>query len=519
MNDCELGLTENGLEHPLLQTLLAASVPVDQIILQAEALGYPPAEVLRIAEFLLSNNPHWDKTVSSVCLTLGAAQNWKAYVPLARQMGVPLLIPLVWDPLPLFETIAFEEWLPFSRKVLLRLGYPLCLIDQPQVCANPVEIMPWLESGSGLVADRLEFRHFVSPTKIWENVLTDALVLRDGQGPETISHAPSIYLSNPERFTRLFRVNRLQRLEGLRDVSSLVAVDCPDLEYLDEAPPSLVLKNCPSIRDIPCGSAHGLLLHLENCLRLQSIGWGEKWDMETGDSYYPEFGTVIVAHCPHLRNLPVRMKTEGHLYLRGMDSFAQWPTEFKIGGDLRIQDCPTIEELPAMEVTGTVCIEGKSGLRRMAPGTVIGKHLDLRACHDLEAAPRGIWVNGCTLLPDHLRQCAKWENPKPLLDMPVDRYPDLRAVLVSEQFPELAREDERSGLRDRAKAVLAGLRRELQENPALENELLWTASDVWRDLSEERWGRDQPWCYSNDSDDLFPMVWFREIILNNQILE
>jgi hypothetical protein len=144
-----------------------------------------------------------------------------------------------------------------------------------------------------------------------------------------------------------------------------------------------------------------------------------------------------------------------------------------------IKDCPDLEELPPLEVSGCLCMEGLSGLRRLAPGSVIGRHLDLRACKQLEGIPRSVKVGGCLYLPSHLhRQARVFEDPEPLLEMPQDRYPALRTLLMGLRFPELSPLEERCHVHDCAETVLESLKRELRENPRLEADLLTTPWDA-----------------------------------------
>jgi hypothetical protein len=231
-----------------------------------------------------------------------------------------------------------------------------------------------------------------------------------------------------------------------------------------------------------------------------------------------DYRTVVLSECCNLRELPICLTVRNHLFLRRMGPFDRWPMDFHIGGDLRIQDCPDIEELPALEVSGSVRVEGESGLRRLAPGSVIGRHLDLRACRHLEAIPRGVKVGGCLYLPDHLHWSRHWEKPEPLLEMPVDRAPALRTLLMAQRFPELSHPEDRYALRDRAEAVLEGLQHELCENPGLEAELLWTASEAWRELAEQRSRMEKPWKDGLEWDDEpesdLPLAWFRGLLFD-----
>lgn len=119
-------------------------------------------------------------------------------------------------------------------------------------------------------------------------------------------------------------------------------------------------------------------------------------------------------------------------------------------------------------------------------------------------------------LPAHLhRQGVVFEAQEPLVEVPVDHYPVLRTLLLGLRFAGLCGPAERPGLRERAQAALESLKAELLANPRVEVELLWTASEVWRDLSEELWAEEHPWsCDWNESDDDLPLAWFRGLLLS-----
>jgi len=230
----------------------------------------------------------------------------------------------------------------------------------------------------------------------------------------------------------------------------------------------------------------------------------------------PSHQTLVLSRCPALRDLPGRMDVTGHMLLRRIGPIHSWPSDFRVGGDLRLKDCPDIEELPALEVGGSLRVEGESGLRRLEAGTVIGRHLDLRACSRLEGVPRGVRVGGAMYLPAHLhRQGPAFEAQEPILEVPVDHYPILRTLLLGLSFQGLSRPAERLALRERAETALESLRGEVLANPRVEVELLWTASEVWRDLSEELWAEEHAWsCDRNESDDDLPLAWFRGLLLS-----
>jgi hypothetical protein len=522
LDTAAIGKPQEDLLHPYLQALQVAKVPVDQIILQAERLGNTPRELVQIAKLLLPCALAQHSRLVSTCLALGGSRNWKPFVAEARNFGLELIVPLAWPVCgeldSLIVAIGLTRWDGFRRKVLRRLGYPPGLIKHPPSTLNPAGVLPWLEAGMGLISEALELNGFVSSSRHWKQILADALVLRDGQGPRTLTlnHVPwsrgiSYYIELHS--IRLFRVSRLRELKGLEEFTTLVAVDCPDLESLDAAPPTLVLKDCPGISQIPC-NPRSRLLHLERCQQLRSIDTGQYWD-PTGCAL--AFRTVLISECPRLLDLPRQMRVDGRMVLRRMGPIRHWPMDLQVGGDLLLQHCPEIEELPALEVSGSLRVEGVSGLRRLAPGSVIGRHLDLRACEHLEGIPRGVQVGGCLYLPPHLhRQSEAFEDPKLLLEMPQDHYPTLRTLLLGLRFLDLSNPEERRALCDRAEVALDNLKQELRQNPRLEAELLWTASEAWRDLSEEQRAEGQPryMCWEKfESEDELPLAWFRGVLL------
>ena len=502
-----------GLRHPYLQILAEAGLGADQIIVQAQALGMDP-DALRVVASQLHSTP-WTAASPAVGLALrrGAARDPRPYVAEGRALGLGQLEPLLRDGCGeldgLTRLLEADAWEPFRRKVLRRLGYPLRLGDRP------LAVLPWLERDLGLVQEELTLARFASSATVWRNLVVDTLVLRDGTGPEVLGHpqggAPMVAAL---RATRLFRVNRLRDLDGLRHLTCLVAVDCPDLERLDGAPPMLVLKRCPRVSQLP-PFGWSVLLHLEDCPGLRSLGSAQVWDYRLDEMAMPSYKTLILSGCTGLRDLPALLHVTGRMLLRRMGPIHVWPTDFHVGGDLLLKDCPAIEELPPLSVTGCLRVQGASGLKRLAPGSVVGGHLDLRACARLEGVPRGVRVGGCLYLPPHLQMAAPaFEPQEPLLDAPVDHYPALHDLLLGLRFAALAGTRERLAVRERAEGVLAALRRELRDEPRLESELLWTAQEVWRDLSEELWAQEHPsWDDRFGVDEDLPLAWVRGLLL------
>ncbi len=504
--------------HPYIQALLAAQVPVDQVVLQAEAVGFAPEDLRALAATLVPPGRS-GRPMAALLLLLGAAADWRPFLAEGLRLGTRLLEPLLHPACSeldgLVRILDESAWAALRASALLRLGHPL----PPELRIAGAEaralLLPWLERDRALVLDGVELTGFASRARAWSQVQVGALVLADGAGPQTLGHGAGEPCRDPggARSTRLHRVRRLRSLEGLQAVDVLVATACPDLERLDGAPPVTVLKGCPGIREVRSGP-RSLLLHLEDCPRLRSIApAGPREDFWCGQAA-PAWRTLVLSGCAALRELPAALNVTGRMILRGMGPIHQWPADFRVGGDLLLRDCARIEELPPLEVRGCLRVEGASGLRRLAAGTIVGRHLDLRACRQLEGVPRGVKVGGALYLPAHLhRQGTVFEPATPLLELPADPYPPLRDLLLGLCFPGLARPAERLAGRDRAEAALDGLRRELKANPRIEADLLWTASEVWRELAEELWAEAHPGCcdWSEPGDDL-PLAWFRGLL-------
>jgi hypothetical protein len=67
--------------------------------------------------------------------------------------------------------------------------------------------------------------------------------------------------------------------------------------------------------------------------------------------------------------------------------------------------------------------------------------------------------------------------------------------------------------RERAEAALEQLRRELRADPRIEQSLLWTAAEVWRELAEECWAEQHPWAGEGEAaGEELPLAWFRGLL-------
>ena len=196
---------------PYLQALVATQVPVDQVIAQAETLGYTPEQLLSLGEDLAGDG-RGRGSLAALALVLGAAEQWRAFVPRALACGLRLFEPLLRlcgsDLDPLAWLLEQGERRRLYRQILQRLGYPM----HPSGAAVLATVLPWLERGRALVLDRLELEAFASRSGAWEPLLIDTLILRDGTGPLRLGLAPGEPVPDGagDRVLRLHRVGRLQ---------------------------------------------------------------------------------------------------------------------------------------------------------------------------------------------------------------------------------------------------------------------------------------------------------------------
>jgi hypothetical protein len=167
----------------------------------------------------------------------------------------------------------------------------------------------------------------------------------------------------------------------------------------------LVVKDCPSLSRIAF-KEFGRLLHLENCpgiTSLSPVASTRTIMLRPGEAPSITYESIVLTGCSNLDHLPRRLRTLKNMTLRRMGPIMRWPVHFNVDGDLRIRDCPLIKELPRLAVGGSLRMDGLSGLRRLLPGTTVGRDLDLRACALLEGLPQSLSVGGSLLLPSHLR--------------------------------------------------------------------------------------------------------------------
>jgi hypothetical protein len=411
----------NSLLDPFLEALVLTGVHPELIMHQAEALGAGPERLLQIAGILTGTAD----PVPGMALALGSIREWPVLRPQALALGSSLLTRLVRFFVFRKGTVfpcnqdGTKAWLPDDARwdgirirALRRLGYPRECIPK---CAIPLDtdepVIPepdawaWMDAGNDLVASSLELEGGASRAREWGPLLVARIVLKDCQVP-AILHRPDVWLPSHQSIVRLCRVSGLREFIDDCLSTTLVAVGCPDLMEISSMPRSLVVKDCPSLSRIAFKD-FGHLLHLERCPGITSLspvasartglprGMGGRTPSIT-------YGHLVLAECPNLDHLPGSLRVQKNMTLRRMGPFLRWPVHFEVDGDLRIRDCPLIEELPRVTVGGSLRVAGRSGLRRLLPGSGIGGDLDLRACASLEGLPQDLNIGGALRLPGHL---------------------------------------------------------------------------------------------------------------------
>jgi hypothetical protein len=316
-------------------------------------------------------------------------------------------------------------------------------------------------------------------------------------------------------------VKGLQNLRGVtRGVVTLR--DCPDLETLDGPAKDLEAEDCPRLKHAWLGT-QSRRVSLKRCGELKSIcPWNGEYSENPsfGSEWIYELEDLKVEDCPQFRSLPSRLRIQKGLTLQGVGQVDDWPWDFRVGETFLVAECPKLESLPALEIGGSLIVTGASGLRKLSPGTVIGKHLDLRACELLEDFPRRVKVGGNIYLPEHLNHRRRHLVSDPLeacelLEVPQpDLYEELRALLMVLRFPALIPSRERLADRELADEILARYRVRVAQEPRFEALLLWTASEVWQDMAGEVWAETSQWVglSENASDEDLPMAWLLGLV-------
>ncbi len=519
-----------GLEAYLL-TMEAVGLPLHQILPMAEQEGMPLAALIEWADGYLKRVSCVDEPQDAVVLVFGCVRGWKPLLPLVQRQGEALLQALLMGRHGRLESLASvrdtEFFQTFRTRVLRRLGYPTCLAQSHRLKVTAPRhlkrVMAWLGSAGPVLAYDLALVGFQATSQTWGRLHAPRLELRKGSSPEIID-----WRADPMDPAHWHRSNSLhiQRVVGFRQLQGTTYGEvwlqgCPDLEALAGPCSVLLAEDCPRLKAAWVGT-RSHRLKLKRCQALEALRpWEEEYPSNPsfGSDWIFELEELVIADCGQFRRLPPRLHIKKDLQLQGVGPIHEWPWDFQVGGDFLVSDCSALTALPAVEVHGSLIVTGASGLGRLSPGTIIGKHLDLRACTHLEDFPRGLKVGGSIYLPEHLNHrrqpsggnqmeaCELLETPLP------DLYEDLRLILKVLRFPSLIPAAERVAQRGFAEANLGIFRTRLAQEPRFETLLLWTASEVWRDLAEEAWAASNPLASGpNESDDDMPMAWFLEQI-------
>ena len=526
------GTIDPGLAASL-RTLEALGMPLHHILPLAEQEGMSVPAMVEWADGFLRRVAFVDEPKDAVVFVFGCVRRWKPLLPLVKQQGTELLEALLIGRYGRLESLERERDTPFFRafrnRVLNRIGYPTCLVQPHGLqISSPRDlkrVMAWLGSGGPVLTDELRLRGFEASSPTWSTFDIPLLELRDGRSPERVEWS-SLPLS-----MRLVSWNRMPTLvlrgvEGLRHLSGISFGDvtlqnCPNLESLDGPAHHLTVEACPRLKNAWV-APHSELVTIKHCEALESLRpWGDECISNT--SFNPdwiyELQELQIEDCRLFRRLPPRLHVKGRLHLHGVGQVQDWPWDFQVGESFLISDCPNLETLPAVDVQGSLVVTGASALRRLSPGTVIGKNLDLRACTQLEAVPRGLRVGGNIYLPEHLNHRRVWQATYPMVGAellevaPPDLYEDLRNLLQVLRFPALRTSLGHVVSRERAEESLDHFRIRVAQEPCFESLLLWTASEVWRDLSEEAWAAANPMTEErNEADEDLPLAWFLDLV-------
>jgi len=529
----------------ILAALEMSGVSAEQILAMAERQGVSIEEMTLWAEGFLDRSFSAHPVKAAQVLVFGSVRRWQPLVPQAKLLGAELLKLLLMDTPGFLQSLArvmdAKAFDRFRRRVLRRLGFPMFLAKSQRANrATPeqtAQVIAWLEAGQPMVAYELELRDFVASAPTWGGLHTPWLVLQDGHGPSRLLWSSRLIDMPRERAKHgvlLERVSGVQELEGdsygwvqIRENEERIAFGgvvlkaCPDLERLHGVFEHLEIHGCPGVQTVAIGYGSKRLKVVE-CSSLRSI---QSWSDENlppraaGEENHYELDELLIEGCSELRSLPPRLRVNQRMHLHEVGPIDHWPWDFQVGETLLVSDCPLLASLPAVEVGGSLIVTGASGLRRLAPGTVVGRNLDLRVCTQLESIPRGVRVGGAIYLPEHLNHRQK-DQPGTAVEAVEyldashpDLYEEVRTILLANHFPALTATQGQVALREEAAKILDRLRSRLVTEPRLESILMWTASEAWRDLSEEAWAASNPFhSFCNESDDDLPMAWFRDLV-------
>ena len=515
----------------LLMALEAVGMPLHRILPLAEQEGMPIPDLVEWTDGFLNRVACVDDPEDAVIFVFGCVRRWESLLPRVLAQGPTLLRALLLGHTGRLESLATlrdaDFFQTFRTRVLRRLGYPTCLAQSHRLKVTSPRhlrrVMAWLATGGHVFVYDLELRDFQGASPRWGVLHAPSLVLKNGATPSHIDWIgepadPTLWHLTPS--LQLERVTGLRTLGGsAHGTVSLEA--CPDLEALDGPFRELRVVACPRLGAAWLGT-RSRRMAFKHCAGLHAIRpWSEEYPANPcfGSEWIFEVEDLDLEDCPQLRSLPARLRIQGRLRLSGVGPIEDWPWDFQVGGDFLLSDCPTLESLPAVEVQGSLVVLGDSGLRRLSPGTVIGRNLDLRACARLEDFPRGVKVGGSIYLPEHLNHRRKHLAFDPLAacELPEvatpDLYEDLRTLLKALRFPDLVPMAERLASRELAAELLFCFQSRVAQEPRFEALLLWTASEVWRELAEEAWAVSNPMASGdNESDDDLPMAWLLSLL-------
>lgn len=514
-----------------LRTMEAVGMPLHQILPLAEQEGMSVPAMVEWADEFLRRVDFLDQPADAPVFVFGCVRRWKSLRPLIREQGTVLLEALLMGRHGRLESFARQRdtaaFLAFRNRVLRRMGYPAILVQTHRLeVSSPrdlKQVMTWLGSGGPLLTYEIILRGFQASSPNWGRLHAPLMQLLDGTSPEKIEWSSEY--TDPVYWNRLPALG-VRGVRGLRHLSaatygSVTLQDCPDLETMDGPAKDLIVDSCPRLRTAWVGTRTERVT-LKHCEALKSLQpWADEYraNPNFANDWIFELENLQVEDCPQFRSLPPRLHIKNRLHLHRLGQIEDWPWDFQVGESFLISDCPNLETLPAVEVQGSLVVMGASGLRRLSPGTVIGRNLDLRACSQLEAFPRGVRVGGNIYLPEHLNRRRVWQATYPLAGgellepTPPDLYEDLRNVLQALRFPALRPSQEPLTSRERAEDSLLSFRLRLAQDPRFESLLLWTASEVWRDLSEEAWAAANPMTEArNEADEDLPLAWFLDLV-------
>ena len=525
-----------GAQLAILET---AGVPLDRILRLGEREGMSAWDLVQWTEGFLNRLPVSDSKAKTMVLVFGCIRDWQPLLPSLKEMGVVLLKSLL-----LSRTFYLRDEIPLTKgrftsslrtRILQRLGYPICLrrsltpkLSEPDSLR---EAMTWLGNGQPVCAQGLKLQGFKSSAPKWGVIYTPDLVLKDGHGPEQLdlndANDLGLFPWLDQSTLRVEHVSGLLRIPGF-SMGKAVVRHCPDLTSMPTPWNDLQVESCPNLTTLAVGLQSDRLI-IKDCRNLESILIWSNEDWYEGIPVSERVSCVKqcdIEACGVLQHLPPRLRVEGNLRLTKVGGIKEWPWDFQVGGDFLIRDCPGLKRLPPVEVQGSLVIRGDSGLRCLSPGIVIGKHLDLRNCQHLETIPAGLKVGGSIRLPEHLILNTPGRPKIPVTEpflheegLP-DFSQDLRTILMGFHFSALVPSVDRGQIRDLAEQALVGLQARLRDDPGLESLILWTASDLWFDLSERALDMRNPWVSEGDwlGDDL-PFGWFLELMRNDAICD